>query len=56
VPIPGWPYDRIAAKFGCPKVTIQMVCTYKRRATTIARWKVLLLHTPISLANPLQEV
>lgn len=44
-------YAWLAEKFEVPKVTVQMICTYKRRAATIARWKVLLLHTPISLTN-----
>lgn len=42
----GYSYSALALKFEVPKVTIQMICTYKRRAATIARWKVILLHTP----------
>jgi ribosome-binding protein aMBF1 (putative translation factor) len=47
----GWGYEQLATAYNVPKVTIQMICTYQRRASTIARWKVLLLHTPISLTN-----
>jgi len=47
----GMSLTMIAAKFEKPKSTIHMICTYQRRAVTIARWKVLLLHTPISLTN-----
>jgi hypothetical protein len=47
----GLSYNAIAEKFNIPKVTAQRICNYSRRASTIARWKVLLLHTPISLAN-----
>jgi nucleoside phosphorylase len=47
----GWTYDQLAEHFGVPYITVQKICTYARRASTIARWKVLLLHTPISLTN-----
>lgn len=47
----GMGYAQLAAKFEVSKSTIQMICTYQRRAVTIARWKVLLLHFPISLTN-----
>lgn len=49
-----WGYSDLAAAYGVPKSTIHMICTYKRRASTIARWKVLLLLTPISLTNTLE--
>lgn len=45
----------IAELFGAPVITIEKILSYERRATTIARWKVILLHTPISLTNPLKE-
>lgn len=48
-------YSQLADLFNCPKVTIQHICTYQRRATTIARWKVVLLHFPISLTNHLED-
>ncbi len=51
----GMSYAMLAEKFEVPKSTIHMICTYQRRAVTIARWKVLLLHFPISLANPTKE-
>jgi hypothetical protein len=51
----GLTYDQLAARFGCAKTTAQMICTYQRRASTIARWKVLLLHFPISLTNTLED-
>lgn len=44
-------YAWLAEKFEVPKATVQKICQYQRRAVTIARWKVLLLHTPISLTN-----
>lgn len=47
----GLSYGQLAERFTVSKVTIQCICNYSRRASTIARWKVLLLHTPISLAN-----
>lgn len=40
-----WSLERLAEKFNAPKATIQFICEYKRRASTIASWKVLLLHT-----------
>lgn len=46
-----WTYDQLAAHFAVPYITVQKICTYERRASTIARWKVLLLHFPISIAN-----
>lgn len=49
--IAGWGYEQLASTYNVPKVTIQMICTYQRRATTVARWKVILLHFPISLTN-----
>lgn len=49
-----WTYDQLATAYGAPKITIAKICTYQRRANTIARWKVLLLHTPISLTNTLE--
>lgn len=51
----GWTYDELASAYGAPKITIAKICTYQRRANTIARWKVLLLHTPISLTNTLED-
>lgn len=48
-------YAWLAAKFEVPKATVQKICQYQRRAVTIARWKVLLLHTPISLTNTPEE-
>lgn len=51
----GKSYAELAEQFEVPKVTIQMICTYTRRATTIARWKVLLLHFPITLTNDPKE-
>jgi hypothetical protein len=51
----GWTYDRLAEHFACPKATVQKICTYQRRASTIARWKVLLLHFPISLSNTVED-
>jgi ribosome-binding protein aMBF1 (putative translation factor) len=50
----GWSYDRLAERFDIPKITVAKICTYERRASTIARWKVLLLHVPISLTNSLE--
>lgn len=47
----GLTYDALAIRFSTPKITIAKICTYQRRASTIARWKVLLLHFPISLTN-----
>lgn len=44
-------YADLAVMFNVPKITIAKICTYERRASTIARWKVLLLHFPISIAN-----
>lgn len=46
-----WDRASLADLFRVPLVTIHKICTYQRRACTIARWKVLLLHTPISLTN-----
>lgn len=46
-----WDCQRLAAHFAAPLITIRKICSYERRASTIARWKVLLLHTPISLTN-----
>lgn len=51
----GWTYDQLAAHFGVPYITVQKICTYERRASTIARWKVLLLHFPISLTNTAED-
>lgn len=51
----GWDYARLASAYQAPYITIQKICTYQRRANTIARWKVLLLHTPISLTNHLED-
>jgi len=51
----GWTYDQLAERFGVPYITVQKICTYERRASTIARWKVLLLHFPISLTNTLED-
>lgn len=51
-----WDYDRLAAHFRCAYTTVAMICTYQRRASTIARWKVLLLHTPISLTNKPEDI
>lgn len=51
----GWDYTTLADTYGAPYITIQKICTYQRRASTIARWKVLLLHTPISLTNHLED-
>lgn len=51
----GLEYAELAARFNAPKITIAKICTYERRASTIARWKVLLLHFPISLANTTKE-
>lgn len=48
-------YDELAVMFQAPKITIAKICTYERRANTIARWKVLLLHSPISIANKPEE-
>lgn len=50
-----WTYDRLAEHFGCPKATVQKICTYARRASTIARWKVLLLHVPVSITNTAED-
>ena len=50
----GWSYDQLAEHFDVPYITVQKICTYQRRASTIARWKVLLLHFPISLSNQLE--
>lgn len=50
-----WSYERLAALFQVPKATVQKICNYDRRATTIARWKVILLHSPISLTNQPKE-
>lgn len=47
----GWSYAHLAEAYQAHKATIQKICTYQRRATTIARWKVLLLHSTISLTN-----
>lgn len=44
-------YALLAEKFEVPIPTVQKICTYQRRAVTIARWKVLLLHFPVSLTN-----
>ena len=44
-------YALLSEKFEVPKATIQKICQYERRAATIARWKVLLLHSPISITN-----
>ena len=51
----GWTYDQLAEHFSVPYITVQKICTYERRASTIARWKVLLLHFPISLTNTLED-
>lgn len=51
----GLTYDQLAERFGVPYITVQKICTYARRASTIARWKVLLLHMPISLTNTLED-
>jgi hypothetical protein len=51
----GWDYAELAVAYLAPYITIQKICTYQRRANTIARWKVLLLHTPISLTNRLED-
>jgi len=51
----GWTYDQLAEHFGVPYITVQKICTYQRRASTIARWKVLLLHFPISLSNTAED-
>lgn len=32
-------YGRLAKVFDVPKSTVAQICTYKRRAETIARWK-----------------
>jgi hypothetical protein len=53
--IAGWNYSELAEAYSAPKVTIQKICTYQRRASTIARWKVLLLHFPITLTNTPEE-
>jgi len=44
-------YGQLAVQFAVSKATIQCICNYTRRASTIARWKVLLLHTPISITT-----
>ena len=51
----GWTYDQLAAHFNVPYITVQKICTYERRASTIARWKVLLLHFPISITNTAED-
>ena len=51
----GWTYDQLAEHFDVPYITVQKICTYQRRASTIARWKVLLLHFPISLSNTAED-
>jgi DNA-binding transcriptional regulator YiaG len=51
----GWSYDQLATHFGVPKITVAKICTYERRASTIARWKVLLLHFPISITNTAED-
>lgn len=51
----GMSYAWLAEKFEVPKATIQKICQYQRRAVTIARWKVLLLHVPLSLTNTPEE-
>jgi DNA-binding transcriptional regulator YiaG len=51
----GWSYDQLAERFDVPYITVQKICTYERRASTIARWKVLLLHFPISLTNTAED-
>lgn len=51
----GWTYDQLAERFGVPYITVQKICTYERRASTIARWKVLLLHFPISITNTAED-
>lgn len=50
-----WDYTKLAQAYAVPYITIQKICTYQRRASTIARWKVLLLHTPISLTTHLED-
>lgn len=50
-----WSLDRLAVKFNCPKATIQSICEYRRRASTIAGWKVLLLHSTRQLTQPKEE-
>jgi hypothetical protein len=49
-----WDYSALSVAYCAPYITIQKICTYQRRASTIARWKVLLLLTPISLTNHLE--
>jgi hypothetical protein len=51
----GWTYDQLAEHFSVPYITVQKICTYERRASTIARWKVLLLHFPISITNTAED-
>lgn len=51
----GWTYDQLAERFNVPYITVQKICTYERRASTIARWKVLLLHFPISITNTAED-
>lgn len=41
-----WSYEQLADKFAMPKITIAKICTYERRASTIAGWRVVLLHFP----------
>lgn len=47
----GMPQQLIAEKFEVSKSTISMICSYQRRATTIARWKAMLLHFPVTLTT-----
>jgi DNA-binding transcriptional regulator YiaG len=41
----GLSYAQLAAKFEVPIPTVQNICTYRRRAVSIAGWKVIILHT-----------
>ena len=47
---PGSRYRDLAEKFAVPKETIAKICQYQRRATAIAGWKVILLHTPTAVS------
>ena len=41
----------LATMFNVPVITVKKIVAYDRRATTIARWHVILLHTSVSLTN-----
>lgn len=47
----GMTYEVLAEKFECSKSTISKICQFKRRAATVARWKILLIEVPISLSE-----